>query len=87
MHTEKVKTIILTHLDIAITDLFENDPTETHLEKEFRKRTMIDRLKYVTDLINTFPLESYIDNETRNELWSKAYNWTEEKRNLKETLA
>jgi hypothetical protein len=89
MHTEKVKTIILTNLDIAIADLFdnltENDSTRTPYEEEFLKRSLIERLKYVTDLINIFPIESGIDNEIRNELWSRAYNWTDEKLNI--TLA
>jgi hypothetical protein len=89
MHTEKVKTVILTNLDIAIADLvdnlMENDSTKTALEEEFLKRSLIERLKYVTDLISTFPIESRINNEIRNELWSKAYNWTDKKLNI--TLA
>jgi hypothetical protein len=91
MQNVTVKSVILNNLDIAIStvfdDIFESDPTKTSAEEEYRKRTMIDRLKYISELVNTFQLESLIDDEIRNEIWSNAHDWTEE--NLKEikTLA
>ncbi len=91
MQNVTVKSVILNNLDIAIStifdDIFENDPAKLSPEEEYRKRTMIDRLKYISELVNTFQLESLIDDEIRNEIWSKAHDWTEDNLNEIKNLA
>jgi hypothetical protein len=91
MQNATVKSVILSNLNTAIStifdDIFESDPSKISAEEEYRKQTMIERLKFISELVNTFQLESLIDNEIRSEIWSKAHDWTEDNLNEIKNLA